>query len=203
MTVFDGCIETIRQAPLLEFCSIELYWMRLFSSILKMTVRHMRLQRLELLQSPFELLCGFLDVLELLSLEAYHHQASHRDIAVDNVISLLYRSGTYLKQLALDVHLPRMEDIKKLLNAVPCLQNLRLNFCCFIGDGFVIHKLFKDLSYQNRWWRPPPVLVGNTAGLLPVLQSLTIFARGRFMWGVSSIYSADHTGNSYTWTSTK
>lgn len=129
-TMFDGCIEVIKQAPLLEICSITLPRMEFLPIIPKIIVRHLRLRTLMLFHFPFQLLCSFLDVLELPSLQAYLHQVSGHDIAVDNVISLLDRSATVLKQLTLDMHSPRlgMDDLKNLLNAVPCLHILHLNF---------------------------------------------------------------------------
>jgi hypothetical protein len=113
-------------------------------------------------------------VLELPSLQAYHHQVSRLDIAADNVSSLLNRSRVNLKQLTLEMHWPQGEDIKNLLNGVPCLQYLHLIFCC-ITDASVIHELFEMLSSS------PAILVGDIPGFLPSLQSLTISA-----WGIST-----------------
>jgi len=181
--IFDGCIEVIQQAPLLEYCSIELSWLK-SSYTPKMTVRHMRLRTLRLLQFPPKLLRSFLDVLELPALEAYCTQGGH--IAVDNVISLLHRSGVCLKRLILIMHSPHTENIKKLLDAVPHLQDLCLNFFPTI-DASITHELFEYLSLS------PPILVGNVPGFLPSLQSLKIFAWGISLWpSIPHLFSWPH-----------
>ena len=90
-------LEVIRQAPLLKFCAVELSTvMEHLSTIPKMTVmtRHMHIRTLVLSQFPSHLLRGFLDALELPALEVYFFGThGDGDIAVDNVISLLNRSG--------------------------------------------------------------------------------------------------------------
>jgi hypothetical protein len=187
-TVFDGCIEAIRQAPLLEIFFISLCRMDFLPSIPKITVRHIRLRTLKLLNFPFELLCSFLDVLELPSLQAYHHQAWGLDIAADNITSLLNRSRVNLKQLTLELHRPQGEYIKKLLNAVPCLQHLHLQICC-IANACVIHELFEMLSESSL----PPILVGDIPGFLPSLQSLTIYTSGMSFWEcIPRLFSSPH-----------
>ena len=103
-----------------------------------MTVRLMRLRTLRLGEFRFELR-SFLDVLELPFLETYRYHTRGNVFAVDNVISLLHLSGIHLKQLTLVVAFPRMEDIKKLLDAIPCLQNLYLSsFSSFISSLFCL-----------------------------------------------------------------
>ena len=86
----------------------------------------MRLRTLRLGEFRFELR-SFLDVLELPFLETYRYHTRGNVFVVDNVISLLHLSGIHLKQLTLVVAFPLMEDIKKLLDAIPCLQNLYLD----------------------------------------------------------------------------
>jgi hypothetical protein len=174
LTAFDGCIEAIQQAPLLEMCSITLCCMNFLPSIPKVTLRHMRLRTLKLFRFPVEPLCGFLDVLDLPFLQAYHHQTLNLELSIDNVISFLNRSGMDLKQLTLDVTSARKKDLKKLLTAVPSLQNLQLDFWCK-GNTFVIRGIFEDLSSS------PPIL-GDGPGFLPSLQSWTISAREIFVW---------------------
>jgi len=167
---FCECIEAIQQAPLLEMCSITLCSMNILPSIPKVTVRHMRLRTLKLVCFPVETLCGFLDVLELPSLQAYHHQTLDLELSVDSLISFLNRSGMDFKQLTLNVTSLRKEDLKKLFTAAPSLQNLQLDFWC-TGHMFLVHGLFEDVSSSLPF-------LGDGPGFLPSLQSLTISARG-------------------------
>ena len=188
LTVFDGCIEAIQQAPLLEMCFINLGWIESLPPLPQIVVRHTRLRTLKLLHFLFELLCSFLDVLELPSLQAYHQQVSGLDIAADNVTLLLNRSGVNLKQLTLDMHWPQGEDIKKILDAVPCLQHLHLEMCC-IANACVIHELFEMLSESSS----PSIPVGDAPGFLPSLQSLTICASGTSFWEcIPRLFSSPH-----------
>jgi hypothetical protein len=185
LTAFDGCIEAIQQAPLLEMCSITLCCVNFLPSIPEITVRHMRLRTLKLLGFPSELLCGYLDVLELPFLQTYHQQTLYLDNSVDTVISFFNRSRINLKQLAFNVTSSRKEDLKKLLTAVPSLQDLHLNLWC-TENAFVIRELFEDLSSS------PPVLEDGP-GFLPSLQSLTISDPGIFIWEcIPCLFSSPH-----------
>ena len=179
LTTCDECIKLIRQAPLLEFCMIELFSTESFSSIPKTTVKHMHLRVLKLGALSSELLGSFLDALELPALEAYGHcQSKGSDFAVDNVISLLKRSRIYLKQLELGIHPSHVnspaEDITRLLNAVPCVQNLCLQVLCSCNE-FSFHELFENLSSS------PPILEDGPR-FLPDLRSLTISGYEISVW---------------------
>ena len=102
--------------------------------------------------------------------------------------SLLNRSRVDLKQLTLDIHWPQVENIKKLLNAVPCLQHLHLKFYCIV-NACVIRELFETLSEPSL----PPVLVGNGPGFLPSLQSLTIDTSAPCFWEcIPRLFSLPH-----------
>jgi len=84
--------------------------------------------------------------LELPSLEDYCCHGAASDIAADNFISLLNRSGAYLKQLSLGVCWSCVEDIK-ILDPSPYLENLYLKFPCTERvDTFIIHELFERVS---------------------------------------------------------
>ena len=185
LTTFDGCIEAIQKAPLLEMCSIELCCVDSLPSIPNITVRHMRLRTLKLFGFPTEPLCDFLDVLKLSFLQTYHYHTPYLDIFMDNVISFVNRSGMDLRQLAFDVFSTRNEDLKKLLSAVPFLQDLHLDFWCK-DNASIIRELFEDLSSSA------PVL-GDGPGFLPSLQSLTICNSGIFIWEcISRLFNSPH-----------
>jgi len=183
-TSFDGCTEAIRQAPLLEFCSLTLnegVRPRSIPSrvIPKTTVRLMRLRTLKLSYFPVEFLTRFIDVLELPSLEIYFCQSTQhdRDIGVDSVISLLNRSGSRLKQLELLLdRRPSVEYFERLFYAVPSLQNLKLEFSAF-ERAFIVDDLLRQLSLL-----PPGSSEGSISGYLPLLQFLALSAWRISMW---------------------
>ena len=83
LTTFDGCIEAIQKAPLLEMCSIELCCVDSLPSIPNITVRHMRLRTLKLFGFPTEPLCDFLDLLKLPFLQTYHYHTPYLNIFMD------------------------------------------------------------------------------------------------------------------------
>jgi hypothetical protein len=145
----------------------------------------MRLRTLKLFRFPVEPLGGLLDVLELPSLQAYHQQTMNLELSVHKMVSFLNRSRMDLKQITLDVISSRKEDLKKLLTAVPSLQNLQLAFR-YTDDAFAIRGLFEDLSSS------PPVL-GDGPGFLPSLQSLTILNPGIFVWEcIPRLFNSPH-----------
>jgi hypothetical protein len=181
---FNGCVEVMRQAPLLEFCSLQLNSVPTdVFPIPSRNVRPMLLRNLKLYCFPVELLIAFIEALELPSLEEYYLESVGSDIAVDNVVSLLNRSGCRLKQLWLLLDgRPVLEDLIKLLDVVPCLQTLRLEFWCpsFMDD--FLQRLSLSLP-----------VAGNIPGFLPRLQSLVLFSREVSLWScIPHIYSWPH-----------
>ena len=188
LAVVDECIEAIQQAPLLETCSITLSSTTGFLPFIpKTTLRHLCLRTLKLCNFPFGILCSFLDALDLPALQAYHHRTldKRHDISAHNIISLLNRSRIDLKQLTLNAYSLRVEDLKKLLNAAPWLQNLRLSVCS-PDNAPVIRELFEHL-YSS------PPSIGDIPGVLPSLQSLTISGREISIWGcIPHLFSSPH-----------
>ena len=81
-----------------------------------------------------------------------------------------------------------MEDIQKLLNAVPHLQEFHLKLR-HPGPktSFVMDDLFLQLSSS------PPVLEGGAPGLLPDLQSLKLYSAEGYMFDcIPDIFSWPH-----------
>jgi len=185
---FNGCMEVIRQTPLLEFCSLQLNSVpTAVFPVPRTSVRLTLLQNLELSCFPVELLIRFIDALELPSLKEYHFKSVTNNIATDSVVSLLNRSGSCLKKLSLLLDgRPVLEDLVKLLNAIPSVQTLQLEFVSNFCVHFIDH-LLQRLSSSL------PVLAGNKPGFLPQLQSLVIFSQGVSMWHcIPQIYSWPH-----------
>jgi hypothetical protein len=139
-----------------------------------------------------ESLVGFLNILELPSLEDYCY-VTRDNIAVDGVTSLLNRSGSRLKCLKLRIRCEQAAsagDLKELLNAVPHLQTLKLEiYGSHPGSFAIVSDLLQALSSS------PPTLVGGIPGFLPHLQSLNLsfIFRGGSIWGdIPHIYSWPH-----------
>jgi len=180
-TPFDGCIEAIRQAPLLEFCSLRQHHrsssrdIQYIHSIPKTIIRLLHLRTLKLLYFRPEVLTRFIDLLELPSLEEYHCSSSEGDAALDRVISLFKRSGNCLKQLVFCLQPQAGEDLKRLLYAVPCLQNLKLDFSPSGRTSFADY-LLQQLTFSV------PISEGSISGFLPQLQSLTLSVWQVSMW---------------------
>ena len=138
-TTVVECIEAIRRAPLLEFCSLSNIKPATGDlSISTRIVRHIRLRRLELSSTNGDVLTSFMDAMEFPSLEeSADEDWTHLDM--DSLTSLLNRTGSSLKQLTLAT--VTLEDLKKLFEAVPCLQNLEWCSCSdstsaiYICDG--------------------------------------------------------------------
>jgi hypothetical protein len=101
------------------------------------------------------------------------------------MISLLNRSEIDLKELTLYVYSPRVEDLKKLLNAVPWLQNLRLDLWS-ATNAPVFRELLEHLSSS-------PPSIGDIPGFLPGLQSLTVYGCDIPIWGcIPHLFSLPH-----------
>ena len=103
----------------------------------------------------------------------------------DSLTSLLNRSGSSLKQLRDTVVL---EDLKKLFEAVPCLQNLEWCPCSDSTSAiYVMDDLLRHLSSS-------PILT-DIPGFLPHLRYLTLTSQspGTFTWEyIPRIFSWPH-----------
>ncbi|KIM38206.1 hypothetical protein M413DRAFT_30338 [Hebeloma cylindrosporum] len=186
VNTFDGCIEAIQNAPLLETCSIILHRWGSWPPLPKTSIRHMNIRRLKLSNIPFELLCSVLDALELPSLQVYHHETRDHDIknGMDNVLSLVTRSGNDLKEIVLVMHNLHMEDLTKLSDAAPYLRGLNLSFGC-TTDPPVIRDLFYNLSLSGP--------IGDLPTIFPRLRALAISAWSITAWDyIPCVFSSPH-----------
>jgi hypothetical protein len=184
---FNECIEAIRQAPLLESCSIMTFDSASGPgdfSIPKTIIRHMRLRTLGLHYTPEEFFIALLDLMECPALEEFSHETDMNNAMRNSLVSFLNRSESRLKVLNLDLDEGEdlaVENFKKLLNAVPSLQHLCLS--CYTDN------VLQELSSSA------PILEGGTPGFLPHLQSLTVSSPfgGYSTWGcIPHIYAWPH-----------
>ena len=186
----DESMGLMQRAPHLQSCSLSIYLGRASFPLPTTIVRHIGLRKLELFESQFYKLIKFLNLIELPSLEEYHYQSDKGDIMADSVVSLLNRSGSRLKVLKLELEEeePAMEDINKLLNAVPYLQEFQLELRRpGRKTAFIMDDLFIQLSSS------PPVLEGGSPGLLPDLQSLKLYSGEGYMFDcILDLFSWPH-----------
>jgi hypothetical protein len=176
------CIEVIRRAPLLESCSLSnIEPARGDLSISTIIVRHIRLRELNVSSTDGEFLTSFMDAMEFPSLEEFAFISEYDWICLDtdSLISLINRSGSSLKRLTLDTADGQtLEGLKKLFDAVPCLQNLR--WCSCSDNASDMHEM-NDLLQQLS---SSPILAGDIPGFFPHLRYLTLNSQspGTFTW---------------------
>ena len=189
------CIEAIRRAPLLEYCSLSNIEPATGDlSISTGIVRHIRLRELSISSTGGDILTSFMDAMKFPSLEEFTFISGQEYIYLDtdSLISLLNRSGSSLKKLTLDtVDGQTLEGFKRLFDAVPYLQNLRWCSCSDASSIHIMNDLLQQLSSS-------PILAGDIPGFFPHLRYLTLtsftsYSPGTFTWEyIPRIFSWPH-----------
>ncbi|KIM38133.1 hypothetical protein M413DRAFT_246699 [Hebeloma cylindrosporum] len=167
---FNECIMAIRHAPLLESCTMgEIASDQGDLSIPGTKLRHPRLRTLDLRFVREDLFIDLLHLMECPTLEVFRSESRLSHVMVDSLLSFLNHSVSRLKALELlaqDQDGLDVEGLKNLLNAVPCLQRLSLEWTMY--DAEDPDDLLQELSSS------PPILAVGTPGFLPHLQPLTL-----------------------------
>ena len=162
-TSLDGVLQVIRDAPLLETCSLS----GIFPPIddFPTIIRHAHLRTLTLFRNKTRVLAKIINSLELPSLESWTLKSRENFIGVD-AISFLKRSGSGLKTLDLWQGVaPVLEDFEQLLQAAPHLQCLKVDCNDFA--------LIMDVILERISASPPSASqIGHHADFLPCLQHL-------------------------------
>jgi hypothetical protein len=176
-TTFDGVLQVIRDAPLLEICSLSFISPPIDDfRIPKVIVRHPYLRTLQLVfMEQTSVFHKLIDSLELPSLESWSVEfvELEENIVLDIMTSFLQRSGCSLKTLNMEPdQVPAVEDFEKFLQAVPCLQHLRVS-------GLLIQVMDNILE---RISASPAKQTGYTAGFLSDLQSLQLHGWSLNAW---------------------
>ena len=138
-TSLDGVMKVIRDAPLLETCSLLFILPPAdgFPTTPGTIIRHPQIRMLEAssMDTSSGIVTALLDWLELPSLESCHicsHSSDRDSLRLDTVISLIKRSGCSLKTLKVWsnalVYSTESEDMERLLRTVP---HLRYRFTIF------------------------------------------------------------------------
>ncbi|KIM37258.1 hypothetical protein M413DRAFT_30986 [Hebeloma cylindrosporum] len=116
-------LEILRRAPALEYCLItswDIITIRFDTHIL-----HSRLRSLDYSSKT----TGFLEAINVPSLEEWTHNALCSPLPVSIMVSLLERSGCHLKILNLYDLLHPFTDLRIFLQAVASLEQLKIEIC--------------------------------------------------------------------------
>jgi hypothetical protein len=168
-TNFDGVLQVIRDAPLLEICSLSALSPNSPSIPSETIIRHSHIRTLELSWIDTAIFTELINSLELPSLESWEVSSAGNIIAAD-AISFLKRSASGLKRLNLWQHeAPTVEDFESFLQAASHLQRLSVMGS---SDTFplVMDHILERISVS------PP------CGFLPDLQSLQLIGPALNAW---------------------
>jgi len=118
----DECLKVLQRAPLLKYCQVQLW--RHATVNPGTTILHRRLRSLNSSYSG----TGFLEAINVPSLEEWTHSTEDEPLPVTAMVSLLKRSGCCLKIVNLQHVLVPPGDLSVLFQAMPSLERLRLQF---------------------------------------------------------------------------
>ena len=181
-TCLDGILQVIRDAPLLEICSLTFVYPPTGGFSTPQTIiHHPRLRTFELLSINNEVFTMLITSMELQSLKSW--QVSSAAMPVDIMISFLKRSDSGLKMLGLrrdqwrhNVPMPVVEDFERLLQALP---HLSVDCPRYKFSSVMEHVL----PVEQMSTSPPAFQSGNNAGFLSDLQGLEINDGNLTAWG--------------------
>ena len=181
-TTLDGILQVIRDAPLLEICSLRFISPPIDDfRIPEIIIRHPYLQTFQLVVlEQTGVFYKLINSLELPSLESWSVDfvELEESMVLGIMTSFLKRSGCKLKSLNMEQdQAPTVEDLERFLQAVPCLQRLRL--ACPRYDRSltpVMDNILERISAS------PSMQTDHTAGFLSDLQILQLSGRELNSW---------------------
>ena len=173
-TTFDGVLQVIRNAPLLEICSLS-FILPLIDDfhIPKIIIHHPYLRTLQLLfMEQTDVFHKLINSLELPSLESWSVELVELEesMVLDIMTSFLKHSGCKLKSLKMEQgQVPTVEDFKRFLQAAPCLQ------CLHVAYPTYVRSLTPVMDNILEWISASPLMqTDHTARFLSDLQSLQL-----------------------------
>ena len=188
-TTIDGVLKVLRNAPLLEKCSLSDISPPIDDLPIPETmIRLPYLHTLEVSWIEGEVFHTFIDSLGLPSLESW--VVDLENLVVDNLISVLERSGCSLKSLTIwqDTTLA-IDDLERFFQAMPRLRRLRF----FISTHHSSSMMDYILEHLAAPPQHPTLQTDVTAGFLSDLQSLTLSGREFNAWAcIPLIYRWPH-----------
>ena len=186
-TTLDGVLQVIRDAPLLETCSLRFISPPIDDfHIPEKIIRRPHLRTLQLLfMEQTGVFHKLINSLELPSLESWSLEfvKLEESMVLDIMTSFLERSGCKLKTLTMEQNqAPAVDDFERFLQAMPCLQHLSLG-CPPLYDRFNDRSLTPMMdNILERISASPTIQTSHTAGFLCDLQSLRLFGHGLNAW---------------------
>jgi len=118
----NECPKVLQRAPLLKYCQVQLWHHATVNP--GTTILHRRLRSLNSSYSG----TGFLEAINVPSLEEWTHSTEDEPLPVTAMVSLLKCSGCCLKIVNLQHVLVPLGDLSVLFQAMPSLEHLRLQF---------------------------------------------------------------------------
>jgi hypothetical protein len=183
-TTFDGILQIIRDAPLLEICSLSFISPPIDDfRIPEIIICHPYLRTLKLIfLQQTSVFHRFINSLELPSLESWSLEFHdlEESIVVDIMTSFIKRSGCSLKTLDIEQNqAAAVEDFERFLQALPYLQHLRVACSPPLYDRSltpVMDNILERISAS------PAMQTRHTVGFLPGLQSLQLSGHKLNTW---------------------
>ena len=188
-TTTDGVLKVLRNAPLLEKCSLSDISPPIDNLPIPGTIIRLRyLHTLEVTWIEGEVFRYFIDFLELPSLESC--LVDLETSVVDHLTSVLERSGCSLKSLTMwQDTTPAVDDLERFFQAVPHLRHLKF-FISAHHSSSMMDYILDHLAAPPRY---STLQTDVTAGFLLDLQSLTLSGRELNAWAsIPLIYRWPH-----------
>ena len=187
----NQCLEVLQRTPVLEHCLAE-PWPDDDTVNPGTTILHRELRSLNCSYSGTR----FLEAINVPSLEEWVHNTEGDPLPVTAMVSLLKRSGCYLKILNLQHILAPPDDLSILFQTMPSLERLQLNFWSVESADGVMDDIF------TRIFNSPP---GNSTipredtshqSFLPRLHFMectTFYGTAPFSWNhIPQLYRQGH-----------
>jgi len=185
----NECVEVLRRSPAMEYFKADDFIRPSNDSPVDVdtfTV-HPRIRSMDLSHKSSDIL----DMIKVPALEEWTHFQESRRLPVDAMVSLIKRSGCYLKILNLQYISVRSENLPTLFQAVPSLERLEIGFR---SSSQNVNDLMDDILL--RIFRSPPdksTVPANASRetFLPCLQFMN--CETSFSWDrVPQLYRQGH-----------
>ena len=184
----NECVEVLRRAPAVEYFTASDFIRPSDNSPVNVdALVHPRIRSLHLSNKSSKIL----DMIKIPALKEWTHFQESRHLPVDAMVSLIKRSGCYLKILNLQYIPVRSENLPSLFQAMPSLERLKIQFR---SSSQNVNDVLDDILL--RIFRSPPdksTIPANPSRetFLPCLQFMN--CKTQFSWDrVPQLYRQGH-----------